>query len=108
MGIYPSSCRYTQISTATDVWFAKLIGRRPEGITGIEEHWKNLSMLSKPNFKPEVFLASREKDIKTLREWLDGPPKPLTFEAHSPSEVIDFVSAYIASLSESDREFIET
>jgi len=108
--VYDSSIleEWLEISTATDVWFAKLIGRRPEGITGIEEHWKNLSMLSKPNFKPEVFLASREKDIKTLKEWLDGSPKPLTFEAHSPSEVIDFVSAYIASLSEGDREFIET
>jgi len=87
---------------------ARLLGRRPDGVIDVEEHWANLSSLTKPSLKPEVFLISREKEIEILKEWLKGSPSSLAFETPSPTEVIDFLAAYTASLKDSERDQIES
>lgn len=107
--VYDSSIleEWLETSMSTDIWFSKLIGKRPEGITSIGDHWKNLSVLAKPAFHPDVFLVSRADDIKELKQWLEEPASSLAIEAHSPNEIIDFVSAYIASLPDDHRDIVE-
>lgn len=79
---------------AVDAWLAWLLGKRPKGVTLIDEYWENLRSVTNPSFGPEVFLASREKAVKEFGEWLDGPPGALVIDAQSPTEAIDFVAAF--------------
>ena len=74
---------------AVDAWLAGLLGKRPKGVTLIDEYWENLRSVTIPSFGPEVFLASREKAVKEFGEWLDGPPGALVIDAQSPTEAID-------------------
>lgn len=100
---------WLETAPAMDAWIARLLGRRPDGVFDVEEHWANLSSLTEPSLKPEVFLISREKEIEVVTEWLKGPPSSMAFEAPSPSEVIDFVAAYTASLKGlSQRDKLES
>lgn len=99
---------WLETAYAVDIRMARLLGFRPEGVIDIEEHWGNLSALTEPSLKPEVFLTSREKEITILEEWLNGPPSSLAFEAPSPAEVIDFLTACTASREDSERDKIES
>ena len=95
---------WLEIAPAVDVWFARQVGRRPEGVTDIDEHWENLAALTHPPLKPEVFLASRESAIEALTQWLAGPPGACAFEARSPVEVLDLVAAHVANLDQEQHE----
>ncbi len=100
---------WLETAPAVDAWIARLLGRRPDGVFDVEEHWANLSSLTEPSLKPEVFLISREKEIEVVTEWLKGPPSSMAFEAPSPTEVIDFLAAYTASLKDlSERDKIKS
>ena len=57
---------------AVNAWLAGILGRRPPGITVIDDYWTNLQAVTTPSLKPEVFLASREKEVDELRKWLEG------------------------------------
>jgi transcriptional regulator with XRE-family HTH domain len=84
---------------AVDVWLARLLELRPEGLIDIDEYWENLEALTEPILKPEVFLASREKKVEEFKTWLAGPPSAAIIETRSPSEAVDFVVAAIRESS---------
>ena len=81
-------------SPAVDAWLAGLLGKKPTGLTTIDDYWANLQAMTDPSLKPEVFLASREEQVEELEAWLDGPPGTMVIEARSPVEAIDFVAAF--------------
>ena len=78
---------------AVDAWLAGRLGLKPEGVISFDDYWKNLQALTDPSLKPEVFLASREAQVKELNSWLDGPAGAQAIETRSPGEAIDFVAA---------------
>lgn len=84
-------------------WFARLTGERPPGVDAVQDRWDAISKLSTPALIPEVFLASREKCVANLHNWLDGQPGVLAFTSRSPNEVIDFVCAAISAMTEEQR-----
>jgi transcriptional regulator with XRE-family HTH domain len=79
---------------AIDAWFAGVIGIKPVGVSSLDEHWANLEELTQPSLKPNVFLASRQKQCEELEAWLKRPASPLVLEAASPAEALDFVAAF--------------
>ena len=81
-------------SPAVDAWLAGVLGKKPTDLTAMDEYWANLQAVTDPSLKPEVFLASREEEIKKLDDWLAGPPGALVIEARSPVEALEFVAAY--------------
>jgi transcriptional regulator with XRE-family HTH domain len=81
-------------SPGVDAGLAGMLGKKPPGLTTIDDYWANLQAMTDPSLKPEVFLASREEEVKKLQAWLDGPPSAMVIEARSPAETIDFVAAY--------------
>ncbi len=81
-------------SPAVDAWLAGVLGKKPTDLTAMDEYWANLQAVTDPSLKPEVFLASREEEIKKLDDWLAGPPGALLIEARSPFEALEFVAAY--------------
>ena len=82
---------------SVDVWFSRILGKRPPDMRDPDEHWANLSEITSPSLKPAVFLASRKKETDELKTWLSGPPSALAIESRSPVEAIDFLSAYLAA-----------
>lgn len=79
---------------AVNAWLGGKLGPRPSGIGVLDDHWANLERVTAPSLKPEVFLASREKEVEELGKWLEGPPDAREIEGRSPEEVVDFLAAY--------------
>lgn len=103
--------QWLERSLAVDVWLAERLGLKPEGVISFDDYWANLQALTDPPLKPEVFLASREKQVEALERWLYGsalseePTRPITnwlessqdamtIEGRSPTEALDFVVAF--------------
>ena len=60
---------------AVNAWLAGILGKRPPGLTDLDEYWANLQAMTDPSLKPEVFLASREeagRRTKELARWPAG------------------------------------
>lgn len=53
-------------------------------------------------------MASRNEVVTRTQEWLAGEPERLGVECRSPSEVVDFFCAVVASLDDNDREKVVT
>src|SRR5262249_18403781 len=112
---------WLEFAPAVDIWFARLIGKRPEGVLDLDEYWKNLSATTDPRLTPDVFLTSRATlDIPAIKAWLgiatnDDPdakapaaPAALAVESSSPSDAIDFLAAFIANLDEPERDALNS
>ncbi len=84
---------WLESAPAVDIWLARQLGLRPPGLIDVDEHWKDLEALTDPSFRAEVYLASREKELEQLKEWLKGPADTLVIQNRSPSEALDFVVA---------------
>ena len=78
--------------------------KKPPGVINVDDYWANLQAMTDPSLKPEVFLASREKQVEELGDWLNGPPGAMVIQARSPAEGIDFVvAAYNQDPSQAER-----
>ena len=83
---------------AVNAWIGRILGKRPPGLTTLDDYWANLQDVTNPSLKPEVFLASREKQVNRARRWLDGPPGPM----HDRCEVTDRGDRFRGRLSSQD------
>ena len=93
---------------AVDVWLARLLGVRSEGLADLDEYWDNVQGSTEPPLKPEVFLASREKKAEELERWYAGPASVAAIETRSPSEAVDFVAAVMRKSASREREAART
>jgi transcriptional regulator with XRE-family HTH domain len=84
---------WLECAPAVDFWLARQLGLCPPGLIDVDEHWKNLRARTDPSLEAAVYLASREKQVGELREWLEGPPDTLVIESRSPDEAVDFIVA---------------
>jgi hypothetical protein len=99
---------WLETARAVDLWFARVLGRRPIGAVDISEHWDNLADLTNPALQPQVFLTSRGDLRKRLTGWLQGSPSIFALEANSPVEVLDFLAAHLAALPKDERDAFES
>lgn len=102
--VYDSETLEEWLETArgVDNWLARVLGRRPEAADDIEGYWDNLAASTKPSLSAEVFLVSREQNIKQLTTWLKSSPSVLALESSSPEDVIDFIAACYACLKHTE------
>ncbi len=84
---------WLESAPAVDLWLARRLGLCPPGLIEVDEYWEDLKALTDPSFEAEVYLASREKELEQLKEWLSGPADTLVIQSRSPSEALDFVVA---------------
>jgi len=96
---------WLELAPGVDAWIAERLGRRPPGVISIGDYWESLTRLCEPRWKPEVFLASREKIAKELRAFLLGTPGVMSIECRSPMEALDFTAAYLGMIKSADAEF---
>lgn len=102
--VYDSAAleEWLERAPAVDVWLARILGLRPEGVTEIDEYWANIQALTEPALKPEVFLTSRDEQVKELGERLKGSSAATVIAARSPSDAVDFVAAYSRAVPEAE------
>jgi hypothetical protein len=88
-----------------ELWLAQKISGIPPGQIEIpEQHWSVVSSIGQPPpLTPDLFLASRTEASAKLKEIFDGTIIQLKLTAHYPDQVVDFVSAYLASLDNESR-----
>jgi transcriptional regulator with XRE-family HTH domain len=109
---------WLELAPAVDIWFARLLGRRTEGTTDVDDYWANLAATTKPKLTPKVFLTPRRNDeILALGQWLgispanqpetgneETPPTVLSIQSGSPIDAIDFLAAYVANLDDAKHD----
>jgi transcriptional regulator with XRE-family HTH domain len=109
---------WLELAPAVDTWFARLLDKRTEGTIDIDDYWKNLAATTEPQLMPKVFLTPRRNgEVLALQQWLGiapadqpetstpgQPPSALAIQSGSPSDVIDFLAAYIANLDDAKRD----
>lgn len=86
-------------------WMAKEIGLTGSlgGLTTPREHWELVQSevpTGDPPLPPKLFLEGRANAVEALKRLFDGGLPSLLLFAESPLDVVDFISAYLASLDE--------
>ncbi len=91
---------------AVELWLVhKTRGITPGQIEIPAQHWSEVSSIGEPPpLTPDLFLANRDEAKAKLKELFDGTTTmQLKMTTHYPYQVIDFVSAYLASLDDESR-----
>jgi len=69
-----------------------------------EQSWNVVRSIGEPPpLTPDLFLVNRDEAISKLKEVFDGNTMQLRLTTHYPDQVVDFVSAYLASLDNESR-----
>lgn len=107
--------QWLEQAPAVAVWFAELLGLPVGEFTDFHTKWDSIHSSTTPSLTPDVFLASRERSQQMLNEWLSSKASYLAMVSPFPEDVIDFVTAAIESLKDSEKErvgsslvFVET
>lgn len=96
--------QWAETAPTVATWFGRLLGTRPEGVDDIDAKWEMLSGSATKQLVPAVFVASREKELEKLKDWVTSEPSVLHIKTRSPAEGIDFFTAYVASLDPKERD----
>ncbi len=96
--------QWLETAPAVAIWFGRVLGIRPLGVSDLERYWDSVSSLTNPALLPEVFVASRSEEESKVLEWMAEPPTVLAIECRSLSEVIDFVLAVLTRLDPKLRD----
>ncbi|MDH7513648.1 MAG: hypothetical protein QHH14_11950 [Clostridiales bacterium] len=88
-----------------ELWLARrIIGLSEQQIETPEQHWAILRSIGEPPpLTPDVFLANRAEACAKLKELFDDKIMQLKLATHFPDDVINFISAYLASLDDESR-----
>jgi len=87
------------------VWFAERALSLPtQHIETLEHRWSLLRSIGEPpGLLPGVFLCNRNDAADRLKTVIDGTTVQLKLSTHFPDDVVDFSSAYVASLGDEQR-----
>ena len=88
-----------------ELWLVqKITGMSAGEIETLEQHWSLLKSIGEPlPLITDLFLANRAEARAKLKEVFDGTITQLKLITNYPNQVIDFVSAYLASLDDESR-----
>ena len=91
--------------SAVELWVAQKTSGILSGQIEIPpQHWSVVRSIGEPPpLTPALFLANRTEASGKLKEVFDGTTVQLKLATHYPDQVVDFVSAYLASLDDETR-----
>ncbi len=92
--------QWLEIEQGVMVWLAERIGRRPPGVQSIEEFWKEFHRSTAPPISPELVLAGRLEQGKSLSNWLRQGTGALRILGDSSDEVLAFLAATVLTLQD--------
>lgn len=76
-------------------WFARVIGKRPEGAWDIERAWSGWSHATKPACSADLVLAGRQEQASKLTNGLKAEPSVISILSDSEEEAYAFALAVI-------------
>ena len=85
-------------------WLAVKIGKRPQGLSELSEHWDRWSLATNVPLPPNLILRGRDGDAARVMRWLQGPPTVLSVQAEAVEEAIAFLYAAISELPSDYRQ----
>ena len=89
---------------AVELWLAqKIHGQAMAGVEAVESWWERLRLADSLVLSHNVFLGNRDEACKKLDEVFDDEITQLALATNHPSQVTDFVCAYLASLENERR-----
>ena len=90
---------------AIGIWLAgKIHGPQMDHIETPERRWEELRFFGAPQaLTPKLFLSNRNNACEELQKLFDGRLEHLKLITRFPSQAVDFVCAYLASLDEERR-----
>jgi hypothetical protein len=90
---------------AVELWLAQKISSIPTSqIETPTQHWNLLSSIGEPpTLNSELFLVNRTEASSKLKEIFAGTTTQLKLTTHYLDQVVDFVTAYLASLDDENR-----
>lgn len=74
-------------------WFARLVGKRPEGAWDIEQAWLSWSCATKPACSPDLVFAGRQDQAKELVDRLKADSSSIRILSASEEEAYAFALA---------------
>ena len=87
-------------------WFARLIGKRPEGAWDIEQAWSDWSYATKPQCNADLVLAGRQDQANELSEQFKAEPSAIRVSGESQEEAYAFALAVIKKSAEFSSRFL--
>ncbi|MFX0108987.1 MAG: hypothetical protein ACFE7R_11935, partial [Candidatus Hodarchaeota archaeon] len=87
-------------------WFARLIGKRPEGAWDIEQAWSDWSYATKPQCNADLVLAGRQDQANELSKQLKAEPSAIRVSGESQEEAYAFALAVIRNSAEFSSRFL--
>ncbi len=90
---------------AVELWLAqKILNVSVEHIEIPEQYWSVVKSIGEPpSLTPDLFLVNRDEATAKLKEVFDGTTMQFRLTTHYPDQVVNFVSAYLASLDDESR-----
>ena len=90
---------------AVESWLSQIVGGNSLSQVKIPmQHWNEVSSIGEPpSLTPDLFLANRTEAIAKLNEVFEGTSLRLRLSTYYPYQVVNFVSAYLASLVDDVR-----
>jgi hypothetical protein len=78
-------------------WFARLIGKRPDGALDMEQAWGSWSSATKLQCNTDLVLSGRQDEAEKLQKLLNAEPANISVAAESKEEAYAFVIAALMS-----------
>jgi len=94
---------WIRLFPAVERWLAHKMGFPLHGIDTPTVRWEILQGIGSPQLTPQVFLTNREDACKKLGQILAREINLLRLQTHFPDQIVDFVSAFLATLDDETR-----
>jgi hypothetical protein len=87
-------------------WFARELGKQPEGVEALESFWLRVVTDTKPELTPEIVLAGREAMSEAIESWAEDKEPILRLKADTREEAVLLVAAWAHSRGEAAQELL--
>lgn len=81
-------------SPAVASWFARVVGKQPEGVEALDSFWQRAISDTEPCLTPEIILAGREQLCEKFEQWAEGSHQILRLKADTREEALLLLAAW--------------
>lgn len=89
---------WLDVHPAVAQWLAIRTGRRPAGLSTLDEVWEEWSSATATPLTHALVLTDRDEQATAVHNWRRGPPSVLAVQAEATDEAMAFLHAAIAEL----------
>jgi transcriptional regulator with XRE-family HTH domain len=89
---------WLDVHPAVAQWLAIRTGRRPTGLSTLDEVWEEWSSATETPLTHALIRTDRDEQVTAVRKWLFGAPSVVAVQAEATDEAMAFLHAAIADL----------